>query len=167
VTTAPPSCTAALPPDRNLPGPTAHPPADHTVLAFDFGTRRVGVAVGNTLVRAAHPLVTIDEERTDERFAAIAALVAQWQPARFVVGLPLHEDGTAHAMTARARRFANQLGGRFGIPVDLVDERHSSQVAKAELAAQGRGGRVHRDLRDAVSAQVILQAYFDEHDRTA
>jgi len=137
------------------------------VLAFDFGTRRVGVAVGNTVVRAAHPLATIDEARNDERFSAIGALVAEWQPGRLVVGLPLHADGTAHAMTARARRFASQLSGRFGIPVTLVDERHTSEVAKAQLAAEGRGGRARRDLTDAVAAQVILQAYFDEHDRIA
>jgi putative Holliday junction resolvase len=152
---------------RVLHGSSRHPPPDITVLAFDYGKRRVGVAVGNTLVRAAHPLATIDEERADARFAAIASLVSQWQPQRFVVGLPVHADGREHELTARARRFANQLEGRFRVPVSLVDERHSTDEAKARLAAAGRGGRRHRDLRDAVAAQVILQAFFDGHDGTA
>ena len=73
-----------------------------TVLAFDFGTRRVGVALGNTLTRSARPLATIDEERSEPRFAAIAALIGQWQPDLLVVGVPVHADGTPHAMTTRA-----------------------------------------------------------------
>lgn len=139
---------------------TARPPAEATVLAFDFGTRRVGVAVGNTLLRAAHPLATIDEERADPRFDAIASLVAQWQPGLFVVGVPLHADGTAHAMTSRARRFARQLHGRFGLPVVEIDERYTTQVAQSEVRGSGPRGRARRD---AVAAQIILQAYFDEH----
>ena len=132
-----------------------------TVLAFDFGTRRIGVAVGNTLVRVAHPLATIDEARTDARFAAIAALVAEWQPGALVVGVPLHADGTEHAMTARARRFARQLAGRFRLPVMAADERFTTQAAQAGLARR-RAGRAGRDERDAASAQLILQGWFDE-----
>jgi putative Holliday junction resolvase len=137
---------------------------DAILLAFDFGARRIGVAIGNTRLRTARSLTTIDEERSDARFAAIAALLAHWQPQQLVVGLPLHADGTAHETTARALRFARQLRGRFGLPVLMVDERHTTQIAKAELAAAGRGGREHRALRDAVAAQIILQAYLDSPD---
>jgi putative Holliday junction resolvase len=150
-----------------LSGHFPNPPSDITVLAFDYGTRRVGVAVGNTLVRVAHELATIDGERSDARFHAIEALVSEWQPQRFVVGLPVHADGAEHEMTARARRFARRLEGRFGVPVSLVDERYTTDEAKARMAAAGRGSRRDRGARDAVAAQVILQAYFDEHDRTA
>lgn len=138
---------------------TAIPSAEATVLAFDFGTRRVGVAVGNTLVRAAHPLATIDEEATAPRFDAIAKLVAEWQPGLMVVGVPLHADGTEHAMTRHARRFARQLQGRFGLPVVEVDERYTTQAAESEIRGGGRGARARRD---EVAAQLILQGYFDE-----
>lgn len=130
------------------------------MLAFDFGTRRIGVAVGNTLTRIARPLATIDEEAQAPRFAAIAALVDEWQPGFLVVGIPLHADGTPHEMTTRARRFARQLAGRHALPVVEADERHTTEDAQSALAAlrRGRRGRVERD---ALAAQAILQGYFD------
>jgi len=91
-----------------------------TVLAFDFGERFVGVAVGETVVGVAHPLVTIDDPSTDARFAVIGDLIEEWKPARLVVGLPLGLDGAPHALTRRAQRFARQLEGRYGLPVTLV-----------------------------------------------
>ena len=140
---------------------TAAPPAA-TVLAFDFGTRRIGIAVGNTLLREARPLATIDRHRVDERFAAIAALIAEWQPSRLVVGVPVHADGTPHAMTDRARQFARKLGGRFRLPVAEVDERWTTLAAKDQLAADGIRGASARAQRDEVAAQIILQSWFDE-----
>src|SRR5262244_1420372 len=94
-----------------------------TVLAFDFGTRRIGVAVGETHTGLAHALVTIPAARDDETMRAIATLVEEWRPRLFVVGLPVHADGVAHAMTERARRFAQALERRFALPVELCDER--------------------------------------------
>jgi len=132
------------------------------VLAFDFGTKKIGVAVGNMVVRVAHPLTTIATEANAGRFAAIAALVAEWQPARLVVGRPVHADGAVHAMTARAERFARQLEGRFALPVVLADERFTTRVAEAALGETGVTGRTCRAVRDEVAAQLILQAYFDE-----
>lgn len=137
--------------------------ADATVLAFDFGTRRIGVAVGNTLLRVAHPLATIDAAVTGARWSAIAALLDEWRPQRLVVGLPVHADATEHAMTARAREFAHELADRFALPVAFEDERHTSETARDALAAAGRGSRAHRGERDRVAAQIILQAWFDEH----
>ena len=99
-----------------------------TVLGFDFGLKRIGVAVGNTGLRHAQPLLIIDAPTNDGKFAAIGELIAQWQPALCVVGLPTHPDGAEHEMTVRCRRFANQLHGRFNLPVELVDERYSSAV---------------------------------------
>jgi putative Holliday junction resolvase len=138
-------------------------PREATVLAFDFGTRRIGVAIGNTVVRVARPLATIDADAREARFGAIAALVGEWQPDRLVVGIPVHADGTEHAMTRRARRFARQLAGRFRLPVAEVDERHTTQAAASSLHGSRNGGRSGRDRRDAVAAQIILQAWFDEH----
>lgn len=138
------------------------PAAPETVLAFDFGTRRTGVAVGNTLTRAARPLTTIAAGSDDARLAVVAALVAQWQPQRLVVGIPLHADGTAHATTARARRFARQLEQRFGLPVEATDERHTTHAARSALAEAGVRGRDARAARDEVAAQLILQGWLDE-----
>ena len=130
------------------------------MLAFDFGTRRIGVAVGNTLTRVAHPLSTI-EAGLSMRMAAIGALIAEWQAEQLVVGLPVHADGTPHAMTRNARRFAADLAERFKLPVALVDERWTTETAQDELRAEHRG-REGRAMRDQVAAQLILQAYFDE-----
>jgi putative Holliday junction resolvase len=124
-----------------------------TVLGFDFGLKRIGVAVGNTVIRQAQPLTIIREATNEAKFAAIGELLARWQPALCVVGLPLHPDGVEHEMTLRCRRFANQLHGRYGVETALVDERYSSAVLP-----QQRGNPV-----DAEAAAIILQQYFNEH----
>ena len=107
-----------------MPEPANVParPQRGTVLAFDFGEKRIGVAVGERELGQAHPLTTIHGEANAERFAAIAALIGEWQPASLVVGLPVALDGTAHAMSARCIRFANQLRGRFGLAVEYAEE---------------------------------------------
>lgn len=124
-----------------------------TVLGFDFGLKRVGVAVGNTLLRQAQPLTVIAAETNDAKFAAIDALIREWQPKRCIVGLPTHPDGTEHEMTVRCRRFANQLHGRFGVATVLVDERFSSAVISRK-----RGEAI-----DAQAAAIILQQYFNDY----
>ena len=142
-----------------------NPSTDATILAFDFGLRRIGVAIGTTRLRTARALTTIDVEDNARRFTAIGALIDEWQPERLVVGLPLHADGTPHEMTARARRFARQLEGRYGIAVVEVDERYTTELARSALRDAGRGGREDRALRDAMAAELILQAYLDTpHD---
>ena len=132
-----------------------------TLLAFDFGEKRIGVAVGEWALRQAHPLTTIRSEANAERFAAIAALIAEWKPALLVVGLPLALDGTPHAMTARSTRFANQLRGRFGLPVDYAEERLSSVEAEGRLRAGGHNAKSAREHVDALAAQIILQCFFE------
>ncbi len=133
-----------------------------TLLAFDFGEKRIGVAIGSTLLRNAKPLTTIDDERTDVRFARIAALLSEWQPSALIVGLPCNDDGTPHELTALCRRFANRLKGRFNLPTFLVDERYTSLSASAQLDEEGIHGRKQKPLIDQYAAQQILQAYFDE-----
>jgi putative Holliday junction resolvase len=138
---------------------------DATVLAFDFGTRRIGVAVGNTVLRVARPLTTIAAEANAARFEAVAALIDEWQPDVLVVGRPLHADGTPHGMTARAERFVRQLEGRFGLEVARVDERYTTQDAESALAAAGVCAVERKAVRDQVAAQLILQAWFDDPAR--
>lgn len=127
-----------------------------TILAFDFGLKRIGVAVGNRILKQAQPLTIITAATNDDKFRAIKVLFDEWQPSLAVVGLPLHPDGAEHDMTVRCRRFANQLHGRFGVVAELVDERYSSAVL-----TQARG-----ELIDAQAAAIILQQYFDDYDRS-
>ena len=124
------------------------------------------MAIGNTLIRVAHPLTTIVEEASAARFAAIATLIGEWQPGLLIVGRPVYADGAAHEMTALAERFARQLEGRFGLPVAHVDERFTSVGADAALAAAGARGNDRKAARDRVAAQLILQSWFDEQQRT-
>ncbi|TXI20284.1 MAG: Holliday junction resolvase RuvX [Nitrosomonas sp.] len=133
-----------------------------TVLAFDFGKKRIGVAMGNTMLRNARPLVTIDNEVTMRCFMAIAELIATWQPVLFVVGLPLHRDGTAHELTRLSHRFARRLAVRFNIKVILKDERYTSETASVMLRELGVTGRKQKDFLDQMAAQQILQSFFDE-----
>lgn len=138
-----------------------------TILAFDFGTRRIGVAVGEAATGMAHPLTTIAAERKDERFGAIGKLIAQWQPTLLLIGLPTHADGSEHAMTASARRFARSLEGRFGIAVAFADERYTTHAAGEALHEAGVSAREQRGVRDSVAAQLILQDWLDQRDASA
>lgn len=113
------------------------------------------------MLAQAHPLTTIRGEGNNERFAAISALIDEWQPGLLVVGLPVSLDGEPHAMTARCTRFANQLRGRFGLPVDYAEERLSSVEAEERLRDCGHTGRGAKEHLDAMAAQIILQCYFE------
>jgi putative Holliday junction resolvase len=125
------------------------------VLGFDFGARRTGVAIANMVTRVARPLTTIDAATQEARWRAIQALVMEWGPAAFVVGIPRHPDGTPHEMTARCERFARQLEGRYRLPVTHVDERYSSAVSAAA------------DDIDAEAAATILQQWLEQGTQDA
>jgi putative Holliday junction resolvase len=128
------------------PSPSVFRPL--SFLAFDFGTRHVGVAVGNSLLGRAQPLRSISQQG-DARFAAIAALIKEWQPDELVIGVPFHPDGAVHEMTEKARRFGRQLHGRFRLSVHEVDERYTTTEALSDRAA---------DV-DAASAAIILDQF--------
>jgi putative Holliday junction resolvase len=131
-------------------------PSVAVMLAFDFGMKRVGVAVGNTLLRQAQPLKTVATEG-DARFVALQALITEWQPAALVVGVPFHPDGAAHDNTQRARRFGRQLHGRVGLPVHEVDERYTTTEA---LSAGARDA-------DAAAAALILDQFFRQQTQVS
>jgi putative holliday junction resolvase len=126
------------------------PMTDQVVLGFDFGTRRIGVALGNSMTRQARPLQVIRAAEAAARWEMISAIVQEWRPTQIVVGMPRHPDGTAHAMTRQAERFGRQIAGRYRLPVAFVDERYSTAVLDAGNAT------------DADAAAVILQQWFDE-----
>jgi putative Holliday junction resolvase len=132
------------------------------LLGFDFGTKRIGVAVGNSISCTARPLTTLHGEHNGQRFTAIADLISEWGPSALIVGLPCHDDGTPHELTRLCRRFAQRLKGRFNLPTLLVDERYTSTAASSQLAEMGIRGIKQKPLLDQVAAQQILQAYFDE-----
>lgn len=133
-----------------------------TVIAFDFGEQKIGVAVGETILKLAHPLMTIDSEINETRFERIKALIQEWRPVLLVVGLPLSVEGEAHAMTKLCTRFARRLEGRFSLPVTLIDERFTSTEASQSLKQAGIYGRHQKGMIDQVAAQTILQSYFDK-----
>lgn len=140
-----------------------------TVLAFDFGLQRIGVAVGEPELGTAHPLPAVAAQSAPGRLTAIGLLVKRWNPTQFVVGRPLGEDGAPHEMTRRAERFARQLNGRFRLPVALVDERYSSVEVESRMRA-AYGSRKAASLSrgkalDSHAAQLVLEQYFNE--RTA
>jgi len=125
-----------------------------TVMAFDYGTHRVGVAVGNSFTQAGQALKTISAPNIDALFQEIQTLVNEWQPHQLVVGRPVHPDGVEHEMTAKATRFGNQLHGRLNLPVVWVDERYTSAILEDDPKM--------RDNLDAHSAALILEQYFAE-----
>lgn len=125
-----------------------------TILSFDFGTRRVGVAVGNSITRSGQALKTISASSGDALFQEIESLLKEWQPDQLAVGRPVHPDGSPHEMTVKAVRFGNQLHGRFHLPVAWVDERYTSAVLEGDPKMQ--------DNLDAHSAVLILEQYFAE-----
>jgi len=135
--------------------------AEGCVLGFDFGEKRIGVALGERLIGIAHPLTTISTEINDERFQQIGQLIEEWKPVALVVGLPLSLEGEEHKVTKLCRKFAHRLEGRFKLPVCMVDERLSSVAASQTLKELGIGGRKQKPMLDQVAAQHILQSYFD------
>ncbi|MCW8919020.1 MAG: Holliday junction resolvase RuvX [Gammaproteobacteria bacterium] len=132
-----------------------------TLLGFDFGTRRIGVAVGQELTRTATALVTLTSRDGGPDWAAIGRLIEEWQPAALVVGLPLNLDGSESESSRLARRFGNRLAGRYNLPVFTVDERLSSSEAEALLAERGRFDKA--DI-DKLAAQLILQGWLEANN---
>lgn len=132
-----------------------------TTLAFDFGEVRIGVAQGDAEVGLSHPLTTVTGGSNEAKFEAVAKLVGEWQPVQFVVGLPVHADGTEHELTRLSRKFGRRLQGRFKLPVYWVDERMSSLYAESLLAEAQVFGRKQKAVLDQVAAQAILQRFFE------
>ena len=145
------------------PARQARPPGSRTILGFDFGFKRIGVAAGNEATGTASPVTTVRGGPPEADWAAIAALVNEWRPDLLLVGLPLNKDNSAGIIARKARRFANQLATRCALPVETVDERLSSWEAADRLTQERRaGGRRRGNARtglDAVAAQLIIESW--------
>ena len=138
-----------------------------TILGFDFGEKRIGVAVGNTVTSQAEALTTLHVESNAARLDAVEKLVIAWQPASFVIGQPEHADGRPHEVAHLAKKFGNRLFEKFKLPVAYIDETLSSQEAGRMLTERGVKGIAQKAEIDAVAAQVILQSYLDERNKHA
>ncbi len=153
-------------PPRTAPRTTT---PQRTCLGFDYGLRRIGVAVGETLTGSARPLQTVAARDGEPDWDALGGLIRSWEPDALVVGVPLHLDGARQPMTDAAQRFARRLEGRYRLPVHRVDERLSSDEARRVLAERGVTGRAARGRLDPVAAQIILETWLnrqvpDTHD---
>lgn len=138
--------------------------ATATLLGFDFGRRRIGVAVGQTLTGNARPLTTVETRDGQPPWERLDALLREWSPQALVIGLPLDRSGGEQGITGAARDFADALAQRYALPTHLCDERHSSQEAARRFAAQrAEGQRRRRDAAqlDALAAAVILESWLD------
>jgi putative Holliday junction resolvase len=158
-------------PEPGAAPPDSPPQGPQIILGFDFGLRRIGIAVGNTLTARAQPRPAIERasQALEPVLAAIAREVAALRPARLVVGRPYNVDGSAHALETSAAAFAAALQRRFALPVHRVDERYSSLEAESGLRAEraaGRGGRIARGTIDSAAAAVIVERWLaGEGDR--
>lgn len=137
-----------------------------TVLGFDYGKKRIGVAVGQTITASARPLATVAVRDDEPDWTRIDTLVAEWRPEALVVGLPQHLDGRGHELAAPVQTFASALQGRYALPVHLIDERLSSHEAAQRAAGQGRRAahtRAAKEEVDRLAAQVILESWLMQH----
>lgn len=134
--------------------------AARTLLGFDFGTTRIGIAVGQEITMTATPLPPIKAKDGIPNWDTIAAIVKEWQPDGFVIGLPLNMDNTENEMCQRARKFANRLHGRYNKPSYLMDERLSSYEAKGEVIKSGGNRNFKENSVDGIAAQMILESWF-------
>lgn len=132
-----------------------------TVLGFDFGTKSIGIAIGQEITTSANPLQALKARDGIPNWDEVEAIVKEWQPDLIVVGLPLNMDGTPQAVTYAAKKFANRLASRYGIPTETQDERLSTADARAQLFAQGGYKNLTKGNVDNLSAKLILESWFE------
>lgn len=138
------------------------------ILGFDYGARRIGVATGNRISQSARPLPVLKVKAGEPDWMRVEALLSEWKPEALVVGLPLTLEGSEQAITRGARAFAAAVGQRSGLPVHLVDERHTSQEASRRFASQRASGSARRrdaENLDSLAAAVILESWLDQAHR--
>jgi putative Holliday junction resolvase len=137
-----------------------HPP--EILLGFDFGMKRIGVAVGQTVTQTARPLDTIKANQGEPNWDALDKLIKTWQPDALIIGIPLNMDGTEQSITLAARKFADLIGARFQLPVYGVDERLTTKAAREYLFNEGGYKALQNGQVDSVAAQLILQSWLNQ-----
>ena len=130
------------------------------ILSFDFGEKRIGIAIGNSITKSSHPLETINTPKNTERYKLIELLLKTWKPVKLVIGYPLNEDGTLSKMSLLAKKFAMKLRNKYNIPIIMIDERFTSSEADLELKKFEKNFKKRKIVVDQVAAMIILDSFF-------
>jgi len=133
------------------------------ILSFDFGEKRIGVAIGNSITKSSHPLETINTPKNKERYKLIELLLKTWEPVTLVIGYPLNDDGTLSKMSLLAKKFGMKLGNKYNIPISMIDERFTSSEADLELKKFEKNFKKRKIVVDQVAAMIILDSFFQEN----
>ena len=138
--------------------------SEGNILSFDFGEKRIGVAIGNNITKNSHPLETINTAKVKERYKIIESLLMTWKPIKLVIGYPLNEDGTISKMSLLAKKFGTKLKNKYNIPTIMIDERFSSIEADLELKKFEKNFKKRKIVIDQVAAMIILDSFFQSND---
>ena len=133
------------------------------ILSFDFGEKRIGVAIGNSITKSSHPLETINTPKNKERYKLIELLLKTWEPVKLVIGYPLNDDGTLSKMSLLAKKFGMKLGNKYNIPISMIDERFTSSEADLELKKFEKNFKKRKIVVDQVAAMIILESFFQNN----
>ncbi|MES2822050.1 MAG: Holliday junction resolvase RuvX [Pseudomonadota bacterium] len=134
-----------------------------TLLAFDYGTKNIGVACGQTITGTANTLTSLKAKDGIPDWVQVEKLINEWRPDLILIGLPLNMDDSESELSARSRKFANRLNGRFGINIEMVDERLTSFAAKGEVMRRGGSRDYKNNPVDSIAARLILEAWLESH----
>jgi len=132
------------------------------IIGFDFGQKRIGVAIGNNISKSAQALITIESASNNQKFEAIQKIMDEWQPVSIVVGVPFNVDGSEHKVTNLCKKFAKQLEQKYALPIHLIDERYTSIEASYEIQHKKIDLKKKKLLIDQIAAKIILQSYLDQ-----
>ena len=133
------------------------------ILSFDFGEKRIGVAIGNSITKSSHPLETINTSKNTERYKLIELLIKTWEPIKLVIGYPLNDDGTLSKMSLLAKKFGMKLMNKYNIPITMIDERFTSSEADLELKKFEKNFKKRKIVVDQVAAMIILDSFFQNN----
>jgi len=133
------------------------------ILSFDFGEKRIGVAIGNSITKSSHPLKTINTSKNTERYKLIELLLKTWEPVKLVIGYPLNDDGTLSNMSSLAKKFGVKLANKYNIPIAMIDERFTSSEADLELKKFEKNFKKRKIVVDQVAAMIILDSFFQNN----
>jgi len=141
---------------------SSHNQREGNIIGFDFGQKRIGVAIGNNISKSAQALITIESASSNQKFEAIQKIMDEWQPVSIVVGVPFNVDGSEHKVTNLCKKFAKQLEQKYALPIYLIDERYTSIEASYEIQDKKIDLKKRKLLIDQIAAKIILQSYLDQ-----
>ena len=141
---------------------SSHNQREGNIIGFDFGQKRIGVAIGNNISKSAQALITIESTSSNQKFEVIQKIMDEWQPVSIVVGVPFNVDGSEHKVTNLCKKFAKQLEQKYALPIHLIDERYTSIEASYEIQDKKIDLKKRKLLIDQIAAKIILQSYLDQ-----